>query len=224
MLGADITATTSNVTRNTIDFRYIHRDLGSFGSELRADVRVKTAVKDAKQVILLTHNFGFLRLLLNWMNHIPKREGAKGYYMLVCRSDGPVRTTDLVKLDQALVDHATEYHYLFKILSSFQSDGTISGCYHIPDIVRKVLETFLDFYAPGKKELYQKLGSVAYDENKKAAIYKFANDLSHFTGQGFEPGLVQESQKNASYLLEMIKELAPKHYAGMLESVTEESG
>jgi len=40
MLGADITATTSNVTRNTIDFRYIHRDLGSFGSELRADVRV----------------------------------------------------------------------------------------------------------------------------------------------------------------------------------------
>jgi NTE family protein len=40
MLGADVTATTSNVTRNTIDFRYVHRDLGGFGSELRADVRV----------------------------------------------------------------------------------------------------------------------------------------------------------------------------------------
>jgi NTE family protein len=40
MLGADVTATTSNVTRNTIDFRYVHRDLGGFGSELRADGRV----------------------------------------------------------------------------------------------------------------------------------------------------------------------------------------
>jgi NTE family protein len=40
MLGADVTATTSTVTRNTIDFRYVHRDLGGFGSELRGDVRV----------------------------------------------------------------------------------------------------------------------------------------------------------------------------------------
>jgi NTE family protein len=40
MVGADVTATTSNVTRNTMDFRYVHRDLGGFGSELRSDVRV----------------------------------------------------------------------------------------------------------------------------------------------------------------------------------------
>ena len=40
MFGTDMTATTSNVTRNTVDFRYIYRDLGSFGSELRADARV----------------------------------------------------------------------------------------------------------------------------------------------------------------------------------------
>lgn len=40
LLGADLTATTSNVTRSSIDFRLIHQDLGGFGSELRADVRV----------------------------------------------------------------------------------------------------------------------------------------------------------------------------------------
>jgi NTE family protein len=40
MAGADITATTSNVTRMSLDFRVVNRDFGGFGSELRTDVRV----------------------------------------------------------------------------------------------------------------------------------------------------------------------------------------
>ena len=40
LVGPDITAVTSNVTRNSLDFRLIDQDLGGFGSELRADVRV----------------------------------------------------------------------------------------------------------------------------------------------------------------------------------------
>jgi NTE family protein len=40
LLGADITAATSNVTRATVDARLIDENLGGFGSELRSDVRV----------------------------------------------------------------------------------------------------------------------------------------------------------------------------------------
>jgi NTE family protein len=39
MLGADLMAMTSNVTRNNINLRYVHQDLGGYGSELRADAR-----------------------------------------------------------------------------------------------------------------------------------------------------------------------------------------
>lgn len=180
---------------------------------------LKSAVKDAKQVFILTHNFSFLRLLLNWLQNVPNSEGKKSYYMLVCRSDAVGRISNLAKLDKALIDHPTEYHFLFKVLAQFQNDGTIAGCYHIPNVVRKVLETFLDFHAPAPKSLHAKLNSTNFDEAKKTAIYKFSNDLSHRTGQGFEPGLVQESQKNAAYLLEMIKELAPAHYNGMIASI-----
>ncbi|WP_445490590.1 AAA family ATPase [Rhodopseudomonas sp. RCAM05734] len=179
---------------------------------------LKNAVKDAKQVFLLTHNFSFLRLVLNWLESVKKSEGKKQFYMLVCKADATGRYSSIVGLDRALIDHPTEYHFLFKTLATFQSDGTIAGCYHIPNVTRKVLETFLDFHVPERKALYAKLADVPFDENKKAAIYKFANDLSHFTGQGFEPGLVQESQKNAAYLLEMIKELAPQHYQGMISA------
>jgi hypothetical protein len=101
------------------------------------------------------------------------------------------------------------------VLYTFQSDGTILSCYHIPNIARKVLETFLDFHVPSKGSLYAKLDKVAFDDHKKTAINKFANDLSHHTGKGFDPALVAESQKNAKYLLEMIKAVAPLHYTGL---------
>jgi len=180
---------------------------------------LKAAVKGAKQVFILTHNFSFLRLLLNWLQTLPRAERKNAFYMLVCRTDADSRTSTIGALDKALIDHPTEYHFLFKVLARFQNDGTIAGCYHIPNVVRKVLETFLDFQAPAPEKLHAKLNSVTFDEAKKSAIYKFSNDLSHRTGQGFEPGLVQESQKNAAYLLEMIKELAPAHYDGMMASI-----
>lgn len=181
---------------------------------------LKNAVKDAKQVFLLTHNFSFLRLLIDWLQHDPTAKKKNKMYMLVCRNDAAGRRSTIVPLDQALIDHPTEYHFLFKTLAKFKGDGTIAECYHIPNVTRKVLETFLDFFVPGKNSLYVKLSQVAFDENKKTAIYKYANDNSHFTGQGFEPSLVQESQKNVTYLLEMIKALAPQHYDGMVAATS----
>ena len=47
---------------------------------------LKNAVKDAKQVIILTHNFDFLKLVLNWFHGIPKKAGLKSLlYDCVCR-------------------------------------------------------------------------------------------------------------------------------------------
>ena len=34
-----------------------------------------------------------------------------------------------------------------------------------------------------------------FDDHKKAAIYKFTNDLSHRTGKGFDPALVPRPRK-----------------------------
>ena len=75
-------------------------------------------------------------------------------------------------------------------------------------------------FSYSKLNLYQKLIKVKFDDDKKAAIYKFTNDSSHFTGQGFEIGIAAECHKNSKYLLEMIKELAPNHYEGMVASIT----
>lgn len=103
--------------------------------------------------------------------------------MVLCTENASGRTARLAQLDRLLIDHATEYHYLFKVLYTFRSDGTIMGCYHVPNIARKVLETFLDFHVPSNRSLYQKLDETVFDPHKKTAIYKFSNDLSHHTGR-----------------------------------------
>lgn len=176
---------------------------------------LKKEAKDAKQLFILTHNFEFLKLLINWFDNSGLKKVDKSYTMVVCTETADGRSARFAPLDQLLIEHATEYHYLFKVLYTFQSDGTILSCYHIPNIARKVLETFLDFHVPSKGSLYAKLDKVDFDDHKKTAINKFANDLSHHTGRGFDPALVAESQKNAKYLLEMIKAVAPLHYGGL---------
>lgn len=181
---------------------------------------LKNSVKDAKQVFLFTHNFDFLKLLLNWFKNIPNREGRKSYYMLLCnvQSDG-TRAALIKPLDKELYQNESEYSYLFKQLYNFRSDGTIAGSYHIPNIARKVLEAFLDFYYPGSESLYRKLERIDFDATKRTALLKFANDLSHPTGKGFDPALVPETQNNVRYLLEMIETVSPIHYKSLKDSI-----
>lgn len=176
---------------------------------------LKNVTQDAKQLFILTHNHEFLRLVINWFQNLPNALGKKSYAMVVCSEIAAGRAARITALDPLLIEHATEYHYLFKVLYTFQSDGTILSCYHVPNVARKVLETFLDFHLPSNKSLYRKLDETDFDPHKKTAIYKFTNDLSHFTGKGFDPALVAETQKNTAYLLEMIKHVAPLHYAGL---------
>ncbi|UZW58239.1 AAA family ATPase (plasmid) [Sphingobium sp. JS3065] len=176
---------------------------------------LKNETQRAKQLFILTHNFEFLKLIINWLQNVRGQENTKSYSMVLCTETEEGRSARITPLDRLLIDHATEYHYLFKVLHTFKSDGTILGCYHVPNISRKVLETFLDFHVPSRKSLYQKMDDVDYDPIKKTAIYKFANDLSHHTGKSFDPALVAEAQKNAEYLLDMIKSVAPLHYEGL---------
>lgn len=177
---------------------------------------LKNDTQNAKQLFILTHNHEFLRLVINWFQNLPSAQKKQcSYSMVLCSETANGRAARIAPLDQLLIDHATEYHYLFKVLYTFQSDGSILSCYHVPNIARKVLETFLDFHLPSNKSLYRKLEDTSFDPHKKTAIYKFANDLSHRTGKGFDPSLVAETQKNTTYLLEMIEAVAPLHYKGL---------
>lgn len=179
---------------------------------------LKNSVKDSSQVFILTHNFDFLKLLLNWLNY-HKNKVDSGFYMIKNSFVSSNRIATLDDLDDLLKNHESEYQYLFKMLYDFESDGTIASVYHIPNITRKVLEYFLMIMVPNNESMYKKMESLRFDDNKKTAIYKFTNAQSHITGKGFDPSLIQESQNNVKYLLEMMKSVFPEHYKILEDSV-----
>lgn len=187
------------------------------GSIFQAFSLIKNSVKEAKQVFILTHNFDFLRHLINWLNHarLPKE-----YFMITNKFVDGERQADIKPLDRLLQEHESEYQYLFKRLYNFKSDGTIESVYDIPNLARKVLDTFLMFTVPNNLSQYRKLESIDFDEEKKTSIYKFVNDQSHITGKGFDPSLVQETQNCVSLLLEMIENVFPLHYNALVKSIS----
>lgn len=174
---------------------------------------LKNAVKDAGQVFVFTHNFDFLKLLINWRRH----GGGAGYYMIKNHFDGDVRCARLEKMDKELCEYESEYHYLFKLLKMMRADqdGSIAKAYPIPNVARKVWDTFLMFSVPNGKSNYKKMDELkeaGHDEQKLDAIYKFTNDQSHITGAGFNPALVPETKKVVKELLEMMDAIAPQHF------------
>lgn len=178
---------------------------------------LKNSVKVCYQVFIFTHNFDFLQLVINWFKHGPKRESE--YYMVknITKDDKRVATLD--NLDKLLLNYTSEYQYLFKILYTYQPDGTIESVYHLPNIARKVLDNFLMIMVPDSTSQYQKLERIPFDVNKKTAIYKFTNDQSHITGKGFDPSLSSECMNVTSYLIEMMKIVFPQHFDILVETV-----
>ncbi len=183
-------------------------------STYQAFAFLKEAAKDAKQVFLLTHNFDFLKLLLNWIKKAESRD--QGYFMLRAKAvRGGVRKTQIEPMDKALTKNGSEYVFLFKQVRDYPCDGTIENAYPMPNIIRKVLEQFLEFMCPTADTTYHKLQNLNFDPVKKTALNKYANDFSHPTGKGLDPSLVDETRNNAAHLIEMIRTVAPIHYANL---------
>ncbi len=183
---------------------------------------LKNSVQACQQVFVLTHNFDFLQLILNWR----KRAGGGGYYMIKNRFLGDVRHAYIDKMDKEIYQYESEYHYLFKLLSQMKADqdGTISKAYPVPNIARKVWDTFLSFRVPNGESPYKKMEELkreGFDAQKLDAIYKFINDQSHITGSGFDPALVPEAKKVLDEIFEMMAKISPKHYEILSRSVAE---
>lgn len=191
-------------------------------SQYQAFSFLKTATSSVEQLFVLTHNFDFLKLLLNWQKG--NNGGREAQYFMInnrySTSDGS-RKAFLDKLDTDLQKYESEYHYLFNMIYNYQSDGTIANAYKMPNIARKVLDNFLMFRIPSSESTYKRLERLNFDTQKKAAIYKFVNDQSHITGSGFDPALVPETQKNIGYLLELMQSTFPDHYAILEESLSQ---
>lgn len=196
---------------------------------------IRDRTENSGQLIILTHNFSFFRLIINWFSHLDgqkKHDVNKRparFFMIECLRDEEGRYSEIRKLDPLLKCYESEYQYLFACVyraAQEKSQKELVDYYGIPNMARRVLETFLSFHYPGKPgDLWKKLKKVSFDEAKKTRILRFLHTHSHSNNIG-EPehdiSSLSETPQVLSDLLELIRLEDEKHYNAMESIIPKE--
>jgi len=174
----------------------------------------------AAQVILLTHNFLFLKQVKDWFKHLNHPKGTVGYYMVENYQEPDGRAARISAMDPLLRDHQSEYHYLFRkvIIGSQQAMGLpLEHYYGLPNMARRLLEVFLGFRYPGKETFKSRLEKTTLDEATLARIRRFVHTYSHEEGDGedMDTTMLSEAPAVLKAILDLVKAEDPGHFDEM---------
>lgn len=195
---------------------------------------MKTRTKDAKQLFILTHNFGFFRQVKNWFNYAgnlrsnpydPSKSKTTHFYMLAPTIEDGLRSATLRTLDPLLHEYESEYHYLFRCINEgakAAAPKSLAEVYGLPNIARRLLESFLAFRVPGRAgNLAQQLEALEGDAAAKARIVRFLHTHSHM--EQVEPdhdlSVLSEAPGVLTDLLELIQANDKNHYDAMMKII-----
>ncbi len=204
---------------------------------------IKKQMRNAGQLVILTHNFDFFNHLKKWFMNDPQICGQgnalPAKYRLLMIQNGfnqqdECRIAWLADLDPMLRDFESEYHFLFKKLVDFHKDNPdgepqkIEAIYDYPTIARKLLECFLSFRVPTTSSFYVRMLGLS-KINKEISteeiefVYNFVNSHSHLdTKSGlvqFDPTLSISGPEAIKLTLKLIEQADAAHYKAMCKAV-----
>jgi wobble nucleotide-excising tRNase len=179
---------------------------------------LKSKVKDANQLFVLTHNHVFFRQVCNWFRSA-KPKGRAQFYMLRSYAEAEERCSTIQELDLFLREHESDYHYLFKRVveaSALDVQLPLAHYYELPNLARRLLETYLAFKVPDEASLHARLAELAFDGGRKARIERFVQTHSHANHVGDandDAAALAEAPAVMRDLLALIQATDGDHYA-----------
>lgn len=192
---------------------------------------MKERTKNCGQLFILTHSFAFFRQVKNWFHHLPgqgKADVSKRparFFLVRTEVDGAtgVRRGSVGAIDPLLEQYESEYHYLFKLVHSEAnkqaSGGSLEVYYGMPNVARRLLESFLAFRYPGKaKDLHAVLQQVSFDQERKTRILRFVHTYSHsdqIAEPQHDPYVLSATPQVLCDVLDLIQHQDPTHFASM---------
>ncbi len=193
---------------------------------------LRSQVKDAQQVIFLTHNLQFMNEVKKWIKTGNKDKStddkpAKAALFFIETKGAAQRSSKLVELPKLLRNNDSEYQYLFHLVLHFSnSDDGIENqfFYLLPNIMRKLLELFFAFKFPktnGLDNILQSddFKSLNLDETQYKAINRLSQVESHSDNLddfiSFSPMTVEETKQAANSILLLVSKMDPTHYTQM---------
>lgn len=194
---------------------------------------MKDRTKDAGQLFILTHSHSFFREVKNWFNHL-RNQNKKDvnvrpgrFYMLTSNVTGDNRSSSISKLDSLLHEYESEYHYLFSLIYeavNSEEEAGLQQNYHLPNIARRLLESFLAFRQPSMSgNLREQLDAIDFDLVKKTRILRFLHTHSHadqISDPEHDPSILIETKQVLNDLLCLMQNDDDRHFDQMKALVT----
>jgi wobble nucleotide-excising tRNase len=184
---------------------------------------IKRTLKDAKQILILTHNFEFFNIVRDWFVNSDNDPTL----LLISRENVDESNEKMIvsKLPSLLKDYKTEYHYLFfKLFEYLYGEDKVDAPL-VANIARKVLEYFSSFKwcCKDSEDFASRiqvrfLGEDSTPEERAVgdAVYKFVNEYSH-AKDPFRPiGIAeQEASEIAKNTLKFIEIADDDHFKSL---------
>lgn len=191
---------------------------------------VRTRLEKAAQVFILTHNLQCMNEFRKaWKGKVRPAEGkaqtATFLFIDVTIPEGEQRrSSTIIEMSKLLREYDSEYHFLFSHVLRFanQPDAYDDHGYMIPNVIRRVLDVFLAFKAPGGGGLPSQLDKLCsdypdLDRERLAALERLTQVESHSDNiddlLSFSTMTLEETRGAAAQLFEMIEHVDPKHLA-----------
>lgn len=186
---------------------------------------LKNRTEDAKQLIILTHNFSFFKEVKNWLTN-KRREPKSSFYMLKNPLSDGRRIAEICALDNFLIKYTSEYHYLFSLVyaNANSSNQDLQNYYLLPNISRRLLESFLAFRYPNLiGNLGNQINKSKVGSEKKTRIMRYADANSHSDHIRIDTdadlSYLEETQEVMKDILDLIKTEDENHYYEMISIV-----
>ena len=186
---------------------------------------MKVNLESALQLFVLTHNFSYFKLVRDWlMKKNKKNKPMSKTYSIETKGD-TTRSSILINAHSSLVDYDSEYHYLFSKVIGFNKKNnlTIDDSYLCANLSRKLLESFLSFKYPMKRNNFRDLldycesqlnGEISKSDIEKT--YKFINFYSHNQDDNID-NMLTEAQVITKIIMKIINVVDSTHFKEMEE-------
>lgn len=194
--------------------------------ELKIDPATNKGAHTAKckQLFISTHNFDFHNLVFDWFKSLKKDD--KDYWIIE-RHKNSYKDESIIKQNGNLLTiFNSEYAYLFSLLHNFQTNptDTYEFLYHLPNVARRFVETFLSFKYLERNKIDASIGKLITNPVECERARKFMHYYSHnlTTDKFMKFADFAECKAVVDLIINSVKALDPVHLSSLKTTVTTE--
>lgn len=202
-------------------YSFIKNTFYEFKLDPSTNKKVHTA--KCKQLFISTHNFDFHNLIFDWFKDRSIGKGKQTFLMIERHKNSHKDESIIKENNNLLTVFNSEYAYLFSLLHNFKTNpvDTYEFLYHLPNIARRFVETFLNFKYLTPTKIDESIDKLITDPIECERARKFMHYYSHnlTTDKFMKFADLAECQAVVDIIINSVNALDPIHLTSLKTTV-----